>query len=103
MPEAGEIFEIDALDRDGLMIRSDGTFIRMLEVTPRNPELLSIEEAQAMSATYAQMLARLRPKQSIQFIIDSRPVHVDRVLEASRKEVERVAGPAPTTPELRRA
>lgn len=103
MPEAGEIFEIDALDRDGLMIRSDGTFIRMLEVTPRNPELLSIEEAQAMSATYAQMLARLRPKQSIQFIIDSRPVHVDRVLEASRKEVERVAGPAPTTPELRRS
>lgn len=103
MPEAGEIFEIDALDRDGLMVRSDGTFIRMLEVTPRNPELLSVEEAQAMSATYAQMLARLRPKQSVQFIIDSRPVHVDRVLAASRAEVERVAGPAPVNAELKRA
>ena len=92
MPEVGELFEIDALDRDGLMIRSDGTFVRMLEVTPRNPGLLSMEEAQAVSASYAQMLARLRPKQSLQFIVDSRPVHVDRVLAASRKEVERVAG-----------
>lgn len=95
MPEAGELFEIEALDRDGLMIRSDGTFVRMLEVTPRNPALLSTEEAQAVSATYAQMLARLRPKQTIQFVIDSRPVHVDRVLESSREEVARVAGDPP--------
>lgn len=102
MPEAGELFEIDALDRDGLMIRSDGTFVRMLEVTPRNPGLLSIEEAQAVSASYAQMLARLRPKQTIQFIVDSRPVHVDRVLEASRREVERVAGPAPKKGDIRK-
>ncbi len=101
MPEAGEVFEIDAIDPDGLMIRSDGTFVRMLEVTPRNPELLSIEEAQAMSATYAQMLSRLRPKQSIQFIIDSRPVHADRVLKASRREVERVAGKMPKANEIR--
>lgn len=102
MPEVGELFEIDALDRDGLMIRADGTFIRMLEVTPRNPGLLSMEEAQAVSASYAQMLARLRPKQTIQFIVDSRPVHVDRVLAASRKEVERVAGPAPKKGDIRK-
>lgn len=101
MPEVGELFEIDALDRDGLMIRSDGTFVRMLEVTPRNPGLLSMEEAQAVSASYAQMLARLRPKQSLQFIVDSRPVHVDRVLAASRKEVERVAGPPPKKGDVR--
>lgn len=96
MPDTGELFEIEAIDRDGLMMRSDGTFIRMLEVTPRNPGLLSVEEAQAVSASYASMLARLRPKQSIQFIIDSRPVLVDRVLDASKKEVSRVAGPVPT-------
>lgn len=100
MPEVGELFEIDALDRDGLMMRSDGTFVRMLEVTPRNPGLLSMEEAQAVSASYAQMLARLRPRQTIQFIVDSRPVHVDRVLEASRREVERVAGPPPKKGEV---
>ncbi|MBN8867304.1 MAG: hypothetical protein J0H98_07105 [Solirubrobacterales bacterium] len=100
MPEAGEIFEIDAIDRDGLMIRSDGTFVRMLEVSPRNPSLLSVEEAQAVSATYAQMLGRLRTGQSIQFILDSRPVHVEQVLKSARQEVERVAGPAPTNAQL---
>jgi hypothetical protein len=95
MRQAGELLPVEAIDRSGLMITSNGAFVRTIEVTPLNPLLLSREEAAQVAASFQQMISRLRPGQSIQFLIDSRPVNLNELLEASRREVAAHSGELP--------
>jgi hypothetical protein len=94
--QAGELLPIEAIDRSGLMITSNGAFVRTIEVTPLNPLLLSREEAAQVAASYQQMISRLKPGQSIQFLIDSRPVNLAELLAASRHEVAAHSGEMPS-------
>jgi hypothetical protein len=94
--EAGELLAVEAIDRSGLVITSDGAFVRALEVIPPNPLLLSVEERQRMAACYAQVLARLRPGQAVQVVIEARPVNLEEILAETRLQVEAFAGAVPT-------
>jgi hypothetical protein len=98
--EAGELLAIEAIDRSGLLITSEGAFVRYLQVTPPNPLILSREDQVATAAAYCQCLSRLRPDQCVQFYLEARPVDLASVLESSRAEVERWAGPPPQRGEL---
>lgn len=95
MRQAGELLPVEAIDRSGLMITSDGAFVRTIEVTPLNPLLLSRQEAAQVAASFQQMISRLRPGQSLQFLIDSRPVNLAELLDASRREVAAHSGELP--------
>jgi hypothetical protein len=90
---AAELCPIAAVDRAGLAITADGVFLRAIEVIPPNTLLLSHSERQLVASGYGQLVSRLRPGQSLQFYVESRPVDLAAVLEASRAEVEAVAGP----------
>ncbi|RKQ90824.1 hypothetical protein C8N24_0639 [Solirubrobacter pauli] len=96
LPEAGELVPVEAIDRTGLIVRSDGAFVRILRVTPANPLVLSADDARRAATGFATTLEKLRAGQSMQFYVDARPVHLDDVLLRLREEVEAVAGPAPT-------
>jgi hypothetical protein len=96
LPEAGERVAIEAIDRTGLVITSEGAFVRVLRVTPPNPLILSGEDRQAVAAGFCRLIGRLRPEQSLQFYVDARPVRLAELLAGARREVQASAGPPPT-------
>ena len=83
LPEAGELLAVEALDRTGLAITSEGALVRILQVIPPNPLILSGARPRARSrVTFCHMAGRLRPGQSLQFYVQARPVNLDEVLAA---------------------
>src|SRR6478609_4907655 len=91
--EAGELLAIEALDRTGLVITREGALVRIIEVSPPNPFVLSQAERQNVAAAFCHLVGRLRPEQSVQFYVQARPVNLDDILRHSRREVEAWAGP----------
>jgi TraG P-loop domain len=93
--QAGELLPVEAIDRTGLMITSEGALVRVLHVIPPNPMALSAAERTRVAGAFARMVARLRPGESVQFYVESRPVKLNDVLSHSRAEVTRCAGEPP--------
>ncbi len=93
--EAGELLPVEAIDRTGLVITSEGALVRVLHVIPPNPLGLSIQERERVSNAFARLVARLRPGEGVQFYVESRPVNLKEILTRSREEVARSAGEPP--------
>ncbi|MBS1679776.1 MAG: hypothetical protein JST08_20610 [Actinobacteria bacterium] len=90
--EAGDLLAVEAIDRSGLIVTSEAAFVRILQVTPPNPIILSGEEREDLAAAFCHLLSRLRPEQSLQFYVEARPMNLERVLADSRAEVAAWAG-----------
>ena len=58
--EAGELLAVEAIDRTGLMVTSEGAFVRILRVTPPNPLILSAEDRATIAAGFWRLVAQLR-------------------------------------------
>ncbi len=56
---AGDWLPLEALGRDGLLIRSDGAFVRYLEVTPTNPLVLSDAQCVELSRSFGAIASRI--------------------------------------------
>lgn len=95
--EAGELLPVEAIDRTGLAVTSEGAFVRVLQVTPPNPLILSDEERTRIAHGYCQLVSRLRADQRLQFYVHSRPVKLNEILAAARREVECTAGSPPAS------
>jgi hypothetical protein len=98
LPEAGELLAIEAIDRTGLVVTSEGALVRILHVVPPNPLTLSRDGRELLSAGFTRLLSRLRANESLQFYVEARPVNLSSVLEAARAEVETWSG-APPSPQ----
>ena len=70
MKEAGDLLAVEAIDRTGLAVTSEGAFVRVLNVTPPNPLILSPEERVRIAHGYCHLLSRLRADQSLQFYVN---------------------------------
>ena len=90
--EAGELVAVEALDRTGLVVTSDGGFVRVLRVTPPNPLILSSEDRQAVAAGFCHLIGRLQPGQSVQFYVDARPVQLRRCSQTRAERSRRRRG-----------
>jgi hypothetical protein len=95
LPETGDLLAVEAIDRSGLVITSEGTFVRILHVTPPNPIILSPEDRLDVAAAYCAMLSRLRPRQTLQFYVEARPANLTDLLAEAQTEVAAWAGEAP--------
>ena len=95
--EAGDLLAVEAIDRTGVVVTREGALVRILEVTPPNPFVLSLDDRARIAEAFCYLVGRLRPGQSLQFYIDARPFDLDDVLVRSRKEVRTWAGPPPTS------
>jgi hypothetical protein len=95
MREAGELLALEAIDRTGLAVTSEGAFVRVIEVIPPNPLILSVEDRRHIANGYCHLLSRLRAEQSLQFYVQSRPINLRDVLATARKEVAYAAGKPP--------
>jgi hypothetical protein len=89
LPEAGELLAVEALDRAGVLVTSEGALVRYLRVAPKNPLVMSDAERAQVSHAFGQLVARVPAGQSLQFYVEAAPVRLDALLEHSRREAER--------------
>ena len=66
LPEAGELLAIEALDRAGVLVTSEGALVRYLRVAPKNPLVMSDVERAQVSHAFGQLVARVPAGQSLQ-------------------------------------
>jgi hypothetical protein len=94
--EAGELLGVEAVDRTGLVVTSEGAFVRIFGVSPVNPLLMSGEEREKAAATFQRLISQLHADERIQVVVEGRPVNLVELVGECRREVEACAGPAPT-------
>ena len=94
--EAGELLGVETVDRTGLVITSEGAFVRIFRVAPVNPLLMSGEEREKAAATFQRLISQLHADERLQVVVEGRPVNLDELLAGCRGEVEACAGPHPT-------
>ena len=97
LPETGELAAVEAIDRTGLIVTSEGAFVRILRVTPPNPLLMSAQEREKTAGTFQRLVSQLKAEETLQFYIDARPVNLTELLAGCRREVQASAGPAPAS------
>ena len=85
---AGDFLGIEALSQDGLLIRSDGAFVRYLEVIPNNPLVMDEEGCQRMTRGFTQLLQRVGADMSVQAYVQATPVALDELLARSRAQTD---------------
>lgn len=90
--QAGDLLAVEAIDRSGLVVTSEAAFVRILEVVPPNPLILSGEQREELAAAFCHLVSRLRPEQSLQFYVEARPMNLEKVLAEARAEVAAWAG-----------
>jgi hypothetical protein len=72
LAEAGELLAVEAVDRTGLVVTSEGALVRVIAVTPPNPLVLSAEERGQTAEAFCPLVSRLRAGQSLQFCVQAR-------------------------------
>lgn len=97
--QAGSLLAVEAIDRNGLVVTSEGALVQYIKVIPPNPLIMSEDDRAITAAHYCNCLSILRAQQSVQFYIEARPVDLSNILEDARREVAYWSGPAPTARE----
>ena len=85
-PAAGDLCPVEALDREGLAVTSDGALIRVLRAAPKNPLVMSTPEREQVGHALGQLAGRLPAGQSLQFYVEATPVALDALLERSEAD-----------------
>src|SRR5665213_2452851 len=100
---AGDLLGVAAIEADGLLVREDGAYVRVLEVAGVNPLVLDAGEGERISAAFAQVAARLPDGQSMQLYVQGTPLCMDELLAEETHRCELAAGAAGDIGESERA
>jgi TraG P-loop domain len=92
---AGDLLGVAAIDSSGLIVTTEGALVRVLHVAPQNPVVQPGPERDRIAAGLCSLVERLRPGQSLQVYVQSRPINIGDLLASARSEVERCAGHGP--------
>ena len=71
--EAGELCAVEAIDREGLLVTSEGALVRVLRAAPKNPLVMSPVEREQVGHAFGQLAGRLQAGQSMQFYVEAAP------------------------------
>ena len=82
---AGDLCPIEALDREGLAVTSQGALVRVLRAAPK-PLVMSTLEREQVGHALGQLAGRLPAGQSLQFYVEATPVGLDALLERSETD-----------------
>jgi hypothetical protein len=85
---------VAAIDPDGLLITEDGAYVRYLQTGAVNPLVMESEEAERISAAFAQIAARLSDRQSLQLYVQAAPLELEELLADESHRCEQAAGAA---------
>lgn len=92
VPSAGELASIEALDRQGLLVTTEGALVRYLRVGAKNPLVMADDERAQVATAFGDLCSRVPSGQSVQFYVEARPVELDRLLATNRAEAEHAIG-----------
>src|SRR3954447_14420293 len=90
-----DLLPLASLAPDGLLVRSDGAYVRALDVTPSNPLVLDDDGAERMTRGLAELLLRVPAGMSVQLYAQADPVDLEVLLAQCREQTD-----AATTPLL---
>jgi hypothetical protein len=90
---AGDLLPIEALTYDGLLIRSDGAYVRYLEVVPTNPLVLDPDGCARMTRGFTELLTRVPAGLSVQCYAQATPVSLEDLIARSRAETDAATAP----------
>src|SRR3954452_22038616 len=85
-PAAGDLCPVEALDREGLAVTSEGALVRVLRAAPKNPLVMSALEREQVGHALGQLAGRLPAGQSLQFYVEATPVRLDALLQRSETD-----------------
>ena len=71
LPHAGELLAVEAIDRTGLIVTSEGALVRIFRVTPCNPLLMSAGEREKTAGAFARLVSQLGAEETVQIYIDA--------------------------------
>jgi hypothetical protein len=87
-PTAADALPIQALTRDGLLIRDDGVLVRYLNVVPNNPLVLDEQGCDRMTRGLTDLLLRLPAGMNAQFYVQGDPVSREDLIAEMRAETD---------------
>lgn len=82
------LHDVVAISPDGLLLRGNGTFVRALEVGSFNPIVLDDEEGAQLSDSLHNIVAQVESGQSIQFLVEGRPLALGSVIDEGRRAAQ---------------
>jgi hypothetical protein len=85
---AADELPIQALTRDGLLIRDDGVLVRYLNVVPNNPLVLDEHGCNRMTRGLTDLLLRLPAGMNAQFYVQGDPVSREDLVAEMRAETD---------------
>jgi TraG P-loop domain len=91
---AERLLGVAAIAPDGLLIGSDGSYVRYLQSEVVNPLVLDPDEAARISAAFAQIAARLADRQTLQLYVQATPLQLEELLAEQSHRCEQAAGAA---------
>jgi hypothetical protein len=89
--DAASLLDLDAIGKDGLLLRDDGTHVRFLQTGAVNAIVMDPAEAERISAAFAQIAARLPDGQSLQLYAHATALDVPGMLGEEQARCERAA------------
>ena len=100
---AADLLGVAAIDPDGLLITDDGLYVRYLQTGGVNPLVMEPEQAERVSAAFAQIAARLPDRQALQLYVQAGPLELEELLADEGHRCEQAAGAAQDAGEIERA
>jgi hypothetical protein len=91
--DARELLPVEALDQDGLLVRSDGALVRYLEVIPSNPLALDEAGCERMTRGLTDLLLRVPASTSVQLYAEATHIALDGLLRELRADTNAVLAP----------
>ena len=85
---AGDWLPVEHLGADGLLVRSDGAFVRYLEVTPTNPLVLSDAECVELSRALGAVASRVPARMNATIHVQATPLAIDELLAEVARDVD---------------
>jgi hypothetical protein len=94
---AGDLLQLLELFDAGLEVTTEGALVWVVRIEPRNWTLLSALERGQLSLAMAELARQPQSGEVLQFVVESTPVDWERLLAATRSEVEAIAGEQPSS------
>jgi hypothetical protein len=92
---AGDLLPIEAIERSGLAVTSEGAFVRALSVGVFNPQTLDGPDEQRIAAGLCALIGRLRAEETMQFYVTGSPVDRRAIADDITRQVASLAGDRP--------
>ncbi len=93
---AGDLLPIEAIDRDGLAVTTEGAFVRAMSVGVFNPQTLDGEDRDRITGGLCALAGRLRADETMQFYVTGAPVDRRQISDDITRQVQTLAGDRPS-------